>query len=252
MSSRSPRDFSAEFSRLWAACPAVIPRTAWMAFLGDTQSQRPSDAMTSRPPEDGRVTWRISGSAVTVSPAQASPMVRDIARPPGQTRRGPTPFPPSTVDCATSEPAATTRARSSALSSRRWLPDTWRTSAPVSRNASESPTLATRSSQPTATATVAVVPDSGLLALNSASQAAKASASARGRRATRRSCASHRARSSAETCSRASSETSAGSGPSARPAPARRRALVMCLGMFLAEEVAAALPPCPSNTPKAA
>lgn len=47
-----------------------------------------------------------------------------MARPPGQTRSGPTGF-PSTSDCATSAPAACTRSRSALLSSSRWLRVTW-------------------------------------------------------------------------------------------------------------------------------
>lgn len=39
------------------------------------------------------LTWRTSGSQVATSPAEASPMVRPMARPPGHTRSGPTGLP---------------------------------------------------------------------------------------------------------------------------------------------------------------
>jgi hypothetical protein len=62
-----------------------------------------------------------SGSAATASPASASPRVRAMLRPPGQTLMGPTGL-PSTLEGQTSQPASRHRFTSSLLSSSRWLP----------------------------------------------------------------------------------------------------------------------------------
>lgn len=122
------------------------------------------------------------------------------------------------------------------------------TSMPVSRYANESPTLATNSSHPTITASVAVAPDSKWRDLNSASAASNPFTSAIGRRCTRVSCASQRDLSAADVCAVTSSDTSTASGLAAMSSNAAR---TLFRRLFEQKE-AAALPPCPSKTPKAA
>mmetsp|Transcript_8681 Transcript_8681/g.18457 ORF Transcript_8681/g.18457 Transcript_8681/m.18457 type:complete len:355 (+) Transcript_8681:395-1459(+) len=213
MSSCSPFFLRAVYMAMLAAWPAGMLRIWLMTVLGLMASHSPSDDMMRRAPVAGMLICLISGSPRTMLPAAWSPRLRVIIRPPGHTRSGP-PGLPSMSDCAIWPPAATTRSRSSEFSDTRWLPLTWMTSAPVSRYAVLSPTLATSSSQPTATASVAVEPLSLKRLRHTSSASTKPACRARGSLSTSASCAAQHLQSSSLSSSQPEGgEGTTGSAP---------------------------------------
>ena len=143
------------FTSSCAAATGALARASLAAALPVMVSHSPSDATITRPPCSGSSAARTSGVHDANGLASASPSVRDIMSPPGQSRIGP--------DCAappragstheSSPPSSLMRCCSARLLSSRWSNASAAALSPaaaVSRNESESPTFACVTTRSTA------------------------------------------------------------------------------------------------------